>query len=614
MKRLAIGLLAVAAMTGALLAAQSTESVDTAAIAKIRDEGMNKSQVMETMFWLTDRYGPRLVGSTEFEEAGTWAVEQLTKWGVANPRKERFKIGKSWSLVNFHATMTSPRVMPIIGVPKAWTPGLDRQITADVVRLQIASEADCTKLRGTLKGKVVLTQPVRNVRMLDYGDGTVLRYDDKDGKWRQEALTLPPARGRGQGGAAGAGGGAGRGAGGAAGQGAGRGAAGAGQTGAAAPPAPPVEPCKAIGDALAAAGRGRGAAANPNPDDPNAADDPPAAGRGAGRGGGGGGQALNAALMRFYKTEGVAALFDRGGESDTTAGGSDLTWQQQRIDGGTFVVQSGGDRNADPRTLMPQVTLAVEHYNRMVRLLEHNVPVKVDLDLRVKYVDEAPTGGGFNVVGEIPGTDKADEIVLIGAHFDSWQGATGATDNAAGCAAMMEVLRILKSTGLRPRRTIRIGLWGAEEAGLVGSRTYATEHFGTRAEPKPENPKVAAYFNLDNGTGKIRGIWMQQNTAVEPIFRQWIAPLKDLGVDILGPRSVSQTDHTAFDGVGIPAFQFVQERYEYNSRTHHTNMDFLDRVQPADMKQIATVAAVFVWQTANREEKLPRKPAPGGGN
>src|SRR5262245_1144444 len=167
MRRLTIGLLAVAAMTGALFAAQTTESVDTAAIAKIRDEGLNKSQVMDTMFWLTDRYGPRLVGSPEFEEAGDWAVQQLTKWGVTNAHKERFKIGRAWSLVNFHATMTSPRVMPIIGVPKAWSPGLAAPITADVVRLQIANEADCTKLHGTLRGKIVLTQPARAVRMLD---------------------------------------------------------------------------------------------------------------------------------------------------------------------------------------------------------------------------------------------------------------------------------------------------------------------------------------------------------------------------------------------------------------------------------------------------------------
>jgi carboxypeptidase Q len=253
--------------------------------------------------------------------------------------------------------------------------------------------------------------------------------------------------------------------------------------------------------------------------------------------------------------------------------------------------------------------LAVEHYNRMIRLLEHKTPVKVELDIAVRYVEETPDRlNGFNVIGELPGTDKADEIVVIGGHFDSWHGATGATDNATGCAAMMEVLRILKATGLRPRRTIRIGLWGAEEGGLLGSQAYVREHLGTAQEPKPELAKTTAYFNLDNGTGKIRGIWMQSNEAIEPVFGAWIAPLKDLGVNILGPRSVASTDHTRFDSVGVPAFQFVQERYEYNSRTHHSNMDFLDRVQADDMKQMATVAAVFVWQAATREAMLPRKP------
>ena len=596
MKTFFVGLAASSAMTVALLATQSSETVDAATIAKIRDEGLNRSQVMETMFWLTDRYGPRLVGSPETEEAGDWTVKQLQAWGVQNVRKERFPIGKGWSLVNFHATMTSPRVMPIIGVPKAWAPGTNGRVTADVVRVSMTSEADCQKLRGTLRGKIVLTQPVRTVRMLDQGAGTVLRYNDQEDKWLKEALSMPAPRGGNRGGAAGGGGAAGAG-------GAGGGAGRAGGGAAASPtptPTPPVDPCVAIGQALAAAGRGRGAATPDNPEDPTAT---PAPARGGGRGGG---QALQNALARFYKAEGVVALFDRGGDSDMVAGGSDLTWQQQRVDGGTFVASSGGDRNADPANVMPQVVLAVEHYNRMVRLLEHNVPVKVDLELQVKYTNETQPGG-FNILGEIPGTDKADELVVIGAHFDSWQGATGATDNATGCAAMMEVLRIVKTLGLKPRRTIRIALWGGEEAGLVGSRFYATEHLGTRANPKPENEKHSAYFNIDNGTGKIRGIWMQQNTAVEPIFRAWIAPLKDLGVDILGPRSVASTDHTALDSVGVPAFQFVQERYEYNSRTHHTNMDYLDRVQPEDMKQMATVAAVFTWQAATREQKLPRK-------
>jgi hypothetical protein len=539
MRRFASLVLAATALA-AVSFAQSPERVDLAAIEKIRDEGLNRSQAADTLFWLTDRYGPRLTGSKEFEEAGDWAVKRLQEYGVSNVRKERFEFGRGWSLAAFHATMVEPRVMPIIGAVKAWTPGTNGTVTADVVRVDISSEDDAAKYRGQLRGKIVLAQPARAVRMLEHGDGTVLRYSDQDGRWETEALSLPPPRG----------GGAGRG------------------------------------------GAGRGGAA---------------AGRG-GRGGRGAGFNVNA----FYLSEGVVALFDRGSNSDTAAGGSDLTWQQQRPDGGTFAVQSGARPADDPAGTLPQVTLAVEHYNRMVRLLEHGQPVRVELNIRTEFRDETQPNG-FNIIGEIPGTDKADEVVLIGAHFDSWQGATGATDNATGTTAMMEVLRIFKAAGLQPRRTVRIGLWGAEEGGLLGSRFYVREHLGTREEPKPELAKLAAYFNLDNGTGPIRGIWMQQNEAVRPIFAAWIQPLEDLGVTILGPRSVGSTDHSSFDAVGVPAFQFVQERYEYNSRTHHTNMDFYDRVQIDDLKQQATVAAVFTWLAATRDELLPRKPAQAGG-
>jgi len=527
MKRYLVCVLAAAALT-AVASGQSAERVDDVAIQKIRDEGLNRSQAAETLFWLTDRYGPRLTGSKEFEEAGDWTVKQLQSYGVENVRKERFEFGRGWSLTAFHATMTEPRVMPIIGAVKAWTPGTTGTVTAEVVRVDISTEEDAAKYRGRLRGRIVLTQPAREVRMLEHGDGTVLRYSDQDGRWQKEALALPPPRGRG----------------------AGRGGR-----------------------------RGRGAAFDTN---------------------------------AFYKAEGVVALFDRGSNSDMAAGGSDLTWQQQHPDGGTFAVQSGARPTADPSMTLPQVTLAVEHYNRMVRLVEHGQPVTVELDIQTEFREEIRPNG-FNIVGEIPGTDKADEIVLIGAHFDSWQSATGATDNATGTTAMMEVMRIFKATGLRPRRTVRIGLWGAEEGGLLGSRAYVRDHLGTREEPRPELATLAAYFNLDNGTGPIRGIWMQQNEAVRPIFGAWIRPLEDLGVTILGPRSVGSTDHSSFDAVGVPAFQFVQERYEYNSRTHHTNMDFYDRVQVDDLKQQATVAAVFAWLAATRDEMLPRKPAPGGG-
>jgi len=331
------------------------------------------------------------------------------------------------------------------------------------------------------------------------------------------------------------------------------------------------------------------------------------AGRGRGAGAAGGAPAFN--LNEFYAAEGVVALFDRGANSDMSAGGSDLTWQTQRTDGGTVFVggATGGGRNA-ANTGVPQVTLAVEHYNRMARLVDAKVPVSVELNIDVTFHPETPERlNGFNVVAEMPGTDLANEIVLIGGHFDSWHGATGATDNATGSMAMMEVLRILKDAGLRPRRTIRIALWGGEEQGLLGSRAYADAYLGTPEAPKPGRDTHSAYFNLDNGTGKVRGIWMQSNPNVAPIFSAWIAPLKDLGVEILGPRSVTSTDHTNIDRTGVPGFQFVQERLEYNSRTHHSNMDFYDRVQPEDLKQTATVAAVFAYHTAMRDQKLPRK-------
>jgi carboxypeptidase Q len=197
--------------------------------------------------------------------------------------------------------------------------------------------------------------------------------------------------------------------------------------------------------------------------------------------------------------------------------------------------------------------------------------------------------------------------VIMGAHLDTTPGATGATDNATGVAAMMEALRVIKKLGLRPRRTIRLALWGGEEQGLLGSRAYVAEHYGTEHKPKPAHAKIVAYYNLDNGTGRIRGIWGQGNLGAMALFRQWGESVRDLGVEFIGPRSVGATDHAPFESAGIPGFQFMQERLEYNSRTHHSNMDFVDRVQPDDLVQQAAVAAVFAWYTANWPEKLPRK-------
>ncbi len=515
-----------------------SEKLDLTAIAQIRDEGLNRSQIMDTLFWLTDRYGPRLTGSPQILAASDWAMKKMSEWGLANVHREEWEFGKGWSLTRFSAHMTEPEVQPLIGFPKAWSVGTDGPVTAEVVRTSILTDADFAKYRGQLKGKIVLSQPARIVRMLE--GPLILRLDEKMTE-EAETTPIPPQRGRG-----------------------GRGGA---------PPA-----------------TGRGA----EPDE----DASVAARQSA--------QQFQQRVQQFYKDEGVVAVFDRGSDSDMAEGGSNLSWRQQHTDGGT-VFPGTASRLTAPSGVA-QVTLAVEHYNRMVRLLEHDVPVKAELDLRVQFHDAK----GFNTIAEIPGTDLASEVVMLGAHFDSTNAATGATDNAAGSAAMMEAMRIIKTLGLKPRRTIRIGLWGGEEEGLLGSRAYVAAHFGDpqTLQLTPEHATLAAYFNLDNGTGRIRGVWMQSNLAVRPIFEQWIEPLKDLGVTILGPRSVTQTDHVSFDNVGLPGFQFVQERLEYNSRTHHSNMDVYDRLQRDDMVQQAAVAAVFAYNAAMRDQKLPRKALP----
>jgi hypothetical protein len=524
-----------------LSVAQSpVEQLDYVTIAQIRDEGLNRSQVMDHISWLSDVYGPRLTGSPAIMQASDWALKKFNEWGLANAHREAWAFGKGWSLVRFNAHMIEPQVQPLIGFPGSWTPGTNGTVTADVIRVQIDSEADFEKYRGKVAGKIVLTQPERPVPMLE---GLIVhRMGEKD---FGEAATTPIPRGRG-----------------------GRG--------------------------------GRGAAAND--------DETPAAGRGRGAA-----QAFAAKVAEFLKGEGVVAIFNRGSDSIMASVGSELSAEQQHTDGGTIFPTGNGSRGADAGSGLPTVTLAVEHYNRMVRVLAKGIPVKVELNVETRFYDET-TPNGFNTIAEIPGTDAKlkDEVVMLGAHFDSVSAATGATDNAAGSAAMMEAMRILKAIGAKPRRTIRVALWGGEEAGLLGSRAYVREHFGDPAtmELKPEHAKLAAYFNSDNGIGRVRGVWLQGNMAVRSIFEQWIKPLSDLGVVATGPRSVTSTDHVSFDAVGLPGFQFMVDRLEYNSRTHHSNMDFYDRVQRDDMVQQATVITVFAFNAAMRNEMLPRKTLP----
>jgi len=234
----------------------------------------------------------------------------------------------------------------------------------------------------------------------------------------------------------------------------------------------------------------------------------------------------------------------------------------------------------------------------------------VRLDQQVRFWPEPAGGNGFNILGEIPGTDLADQVVMIGAHFDSTHAGTGATDNATGVAVMMETMRALLATGARPRRTVRIGLWGGEEQGLLGSREYVRRAFGDAAsgEMTPEWKSFSTYFNVDNGTGRIRGVWLQGNERAGELFADWLPLVADLGVTTLGPRSVGGTDHLSFDRVGLPGFQFMQDRVEYNSRTHHSNMDLLDHVVAEDVEQAAAVVAVMTYAAATADAPMPRKP------
>ncbi len=324
---------------------------------------------------------------------------------------------------------------------------------------------------------------------------------------------------------------------------------------------------------------------------------PPAGGRPGGPGGPGQFQQpafspSAASGISFFADEGVAAVL-----------------LPARGDGGTVFTDNGnaGARQSATVPNAPYVHVSIEHYGRLWRTLEKGVPVALELDMRNSFTDADPYE--YNVVAEIPGTDPKlkDEIVMLGAHFDSWHAGTGATDNAAGSVVMLEAVRIIQALGLKPKRTIRIALWTGEEQGLLGSRAYMQQQFRDSTGVKPAHEKVSGYFNLDNGTGKIRGVYLQGNEGVRPIFDAWMGPFKAMGMNTLTIRNTGGTDHLAFDAIGIPGFQFIQDPVEYGTRTHHSSQDVYERIQEADMKFNSAVLATFVWQAAQRAEKLPRK-------
>ena len=508
------------------------------AIDRLRDEGMNRSQVMQTLSYMTDVIGSRLTGSPGMKRANEWTRDTMAKWGMQNARLEAWgPFGRGWSLRKFSAAMVGPDYVPLIAYPAAWSPSTKGPVTSEVVIFDAQTPAEYAKFKGQLAGKIVLVSPMRPVKPIERG--LVDRLDDE--RLKKMADAQDPAV--------------------------------SGDTG-----NPPPAALKSIIEYFNA----------------------------------------QAQRMKFLIDEGAAVMVDNSPAGD---GGTvfvqganvavempELKVFEELFDAAAFAPQL--KKNA--QFVLPQVAMSTEDYNRLVRMARLGSKPKVTIEIDSQFHEEDLMG--YNTIAEIPGSDPAvkDEIVMLGGHLDSWHASTGATDNAAGCAAVMEAARLIMASGLKPRRTIRVALWSGEEQGLFGSRAYVAKHFGDVKNGAfvkgPEYDKLSAYYNLDNGTGRIRGVYMQGNGGTKPFFESWLAPFSDLDAKTLTLSNTGGTDHLPFDAIGLPGFQFIQDPVEYNSRTHHSNQDNFDRIQEADMKQAATIIAAFAYQTAMMDGKLPRKP------
>ena len=532
---------------------QSAQVATNDPIGRIKEEGLKHSQVMETLSYLSDVIGPRLTGSPNMKRANEWTRDQLTKWGLQNAHLESWgPFGRGWAVKDFSAEIIAPQAIPLIAYPKAWTPNVSIP-QGEVVYVDAKDEAGLARFKGQLHGKIVLAGAMRDVKAHFDAQGT--RYS------AEELLKLADAG----------------------------------------DPSMPGAPSQLASPGIQEFIKSRIFAAK---------------------------------ALQFITDEGAAlAIYASQGDGGTIFVDEAVVPHQIDMSSPIAAIRGlflDGPHSWDDKvqSFVPQVVLAVEQYNRIARMIQagEKLQMKVSLEAEFSNTDLM----AYNTIAEIPGTDKADEIVMVGGHMDSWHSGTGATDNGAGVAAAMEAVRIIQALGLRPRRTIRIGLWSGEEQGLFGSQAYVAKHLGEpvgdskdesflrliqggtarKITRGPEYDKLSAYYNLDNGTGKIRGVYLQGNEAVRPIFRQWLMPFRDLGATTLTASNTGGTDHLSFDAIGLPGFQFIQDEIEYDSRTHHSNQDVFDRIQSDDLKQAATIMAAFLYNTAMRDEKLPRKKAP----
>jgi hypothetical protein len=546
--------------------AQATPTPDpNDPVQRIRDEGTNRSQVMWTLGQLTNVIGPRLTGSPGMRRANEWTRDTLAKWGLVNSQMEPWgTFGRGWQLRHFSAEVVEPQAFPLNAYPKAWSPATQGALAAEVVYVDAKDLQGLQKFKGLLRGKIVLNGAARDL--------TAHFEPDATRRTEKQLLELANA------------------------------------------PDPSTRPER-----------------------PRTTPEQRAT------------NLFNSQKLNFFQEEGAALVVDPSRGDDGTIFVQQVAVPQP-IPSDERARQAILNRDPDaPRQIRawdkdapkfaPQVVLSIEQYNRLAHMLEAGERVRASVNLDAQFLDQDTTA--YNTVAEIPGTDLKDEVVMLGGHLDSWHGATGATDNAAGVAVAMEAVRIIKALGLQPRRTIRIALWSGEEEGLLGSRAYVERHFGKLETPaptprptppgaaegqptatptpaprgrlvtKPEYDKLSAYFNLDNGTGRIRGVYMQGNDSVRTLFRQWLAPFADTGAQTLTLSNTGSTDHVSFDSIGLPGFQFIQDEVEYNTRTHHSTQDTYERIQAEDVKQAATVMAAFVYQAAMLDTKIPRKPAPG---
>ena len=502
-----IALLLIASFAASSL--DETPQADWAMAAKIREEGFQRSQVMDIVGYMTDVLGARLTLSQDMKRAQAWAKAKMEKLGLVNAVIEPFMdYGAAWDNEYFSLHMLEPDYQYMMGYPLAYTPGTDGKVTAAAVIVNLQTKADRDKYKGKLKGMAVLATPPVALNPAAMPQG-VTRRTDEDLRKLEEAITPPAPR-------------------------------------AAAAPAGP-----------------------PNPDVLRAEE-----------------------KIDFYKAEGAVAVL--------------------QCDSGTFGVVRGFGRpgvNADKWSRekdlasMPIIAVTPEHYNRMYRILKRDIPVKIELEVRNRI--GAAVEKACNVVGEIPGSDLKDEIVMIGAHYDSWHASSGASDDAGGCAVALEAARILKAVGAKPRRTIRVALWGGEEQGLHGSREYVAKYFGDpKAGTKPAYDKFSVYFNQDYGAGAFRGVNLQGNEFVRRIFAEWMKPFRDLGFTALAIQSVGSTDHVSFDRANLPGFQFLQDGVGFGG---HANMDFYDTLVPEDLMKNSVIMAAFAYQAAMSDARIPRK-------